>query len=208
VTNGTFDQPAAWGMRSPDLFPIPASFFVSNKLHRGLCIRTRRQLDITFGLKPDANRAGTSVSSWHDDAGLTQFRNRRFGGVANNCRRTTWAARQLRQRVRKEITTLRQILGWALFIRQFTNLAQWSFPAITSVPWAAFSLCGATTRPTRPRLAPHVNFRLGSETGLFFAFALRHQSTCGYLTTQSRPLVGRRRSRRPFYRAFAMTPGG
>jgi hypothetical protein len=230
VNNGTFatNQPPGGDALSPDLFVIPSSFFFvegTNSIAVEVHQNQTNSSDITFGLKLDADFAGTlgaaaaspgasnSVTTvlpafpalWLNEAQADNL----AGPLDNFGQREPWVE------LYNSGTNAFSLAGFYLS-DNYTNLAQWSFPAGASVAAGGFLLvwCDNQTNQTTAG-SPHANFRLGSGSGRVALSRLLGGTNqiVDYLTYTNLPSnwsYGDVPDGQPFYRAnlFFATPGG
>jgi hypothetical protein len=229
VTNGTFttNQPPGGDALSPDLFTIPAAFFFvqgTNSIAVEVHQNQAGSSDITFGLKLDAYSAGTSGAALASPGAansvattlaafptgwLNELQADNLTGPLDNFgQREPWVE------IHNSGTNALSLAGFFLS-DNYTNLAQWSFPAGTSVPAGGFLVvwCDNQTNQTVAG-APHANFRLNSGSGrvAFSRLLGGTNQLVDYLTYTNLPSnwsYGDVPDGQPFYRAnmFFTTPG-
>ncbi len=229
VTNGTFttNQPPGGDALSPDLFTIPGSFFFlpgTNYITVEVHQNQTNSSDITFGLKLDANFAGTlggfgtpgaansvaAVLPPFPAGWLNELQADNLTGPMDNLgQREPWVE------IHNNGTNALDLTGFSLS-DNYTNLAKWNFPAGTSVPVGGFLVvwCDNQTNQTAAG-APHANFRLNSGSGQVALSRLLSGTNqlVDYLTYAGLPSnwsYGDVPDAQPFYRAnmFFTTPGG
>lgn len=231
VTNGTFTtgQPPGGDALNPELFTIPGSFFFlegTNVIAVEVHQNQSGSSDITFGLKLDANFAGTSggfalatpgaansVTAtlpafppvWLNEAQADNL----TGPVDNFGQREPWV-----ELYNAGTNTLN--LGGYFLSTNYANLAQWSFPSNVAIPAGGFLVvwCDNQTNQTAAG-APHANFRLASGNGRVALSRLVSGTNqiVDYLTYNALPAnwsYGDLPDGQPFYRGnmFFTTPGG
>ncbi len=228
VTNTTLatGQPPGGDALNPDTFLIPASFFVpgNNVIAVSVHQNTTGSSDITFGLKLDANFAGTS-----GEVGTP--------GAVNSVAATlpafplVWLNELQADNLSGPVDNLGQHEPWVEIYNagnnplsmtgfylsdSYTNLAKWNFPPGTSIPAGGFLVvwCDNQTNQSAPG-APHTNFRLPSGSGQVALSRLLSGTNqlVDYLTYTGLPAnwsYGDLPDGQPFYRGnmFFTTPGG
>jgi len=231
ITNASLtaggQQPPTGDAVSPEAFTFPASLFVigTNTIAVSVHQNSTGSSDITFGLKLDANFAGGTNSvaiatpgapnavletlPAFPTAWLNEVQADNVTGPQDNFgQREPWV--ELYNPGSNALN-----LGGYFLATNYTNLAQWSFPANVSIPAGGFLVvwCDNQTNQTAAG-TPHANFRLTSGSGRVALSRLMGGTNqlVDYLTytnLASNWSYGDLPDAQPFYRGqmFFVTPG-